>query len=61
MYPCEDVPHEPGWSADNRLNLAVAKRVYDEYVAAGKIIPRPKSTENPETKTGEDTADSKGQ
>ena len=37
-----DPPHVPGWSADNRLNLAVAKQVYDEYVAAGKIIPRQK-------------------
>ena len=56
-----DPPHVAGWSADNRLNLAVAKRVYDEYVAAGKIISRPKNAENPETKTGEETADSKGQ
>ena len=33
-------PQVPGWDRGNRVNLAVAKQVYDEYVAAGKI-PRP--------------------
>ena len=32
-------PQEPGWDKSNRVNLAVAKQVYDEYVAAGKIQP----------------------
>jgi hypothetical protein len=36
-------PHVPGWDAGNRLNLAVAKQVYDEYVAAGKIKSAPVS------------------
>jgi hypothetical protein len=45
MYPSGDIPHVPGWSADNRLNLAVARQVYDEYVVAGKIIPRREDTE----------------
>jgi hypothetical protein len=40
MYGSGDIPHVPGWSADNRLHLAVARQVYDEYVAAGKIPRR---------------------
>ena len=33
-------PHVPGWDKSNRVNLAVAKQVYEEYVAAGKIPRR---------------------
>lgn len=33
-------PQVPGWDRSNRVNLAVAKQVYDEYVAAGKILPQ---------------------
>lgn len=40
-----EMPQQPGWDASNHLNLAVAKQVYDEYVAAGKI-PRPESKDS---------------
>lgn len=33
----EAPPHEPGWGISNLVNPSVAKQVYDEYVAAGKI------------------------
>ena len=40
-------PQVPGWDRSNRVNLAVAKQVYDEYVAAGKI-PRLEDTATPD-------------